>query len=99
PFSPANALSLDEAATKVLPATSSINWAYISLLLLKTASLGICAVPEDTFLILLLIRSLLSVFDNPIILIIKPIYQLFFLILLQRTWFLFLYKVPACGNF
>ncbi len=42
---------LEDAATKVTPATSSINCTEISLLLLKTDIRGFAAVPETIFLI------------------------------------------------
>ena len=83
-FDVPSSLSLDEADAKVTPLLSSINWVYISLLLLNTDNLGLASVPKDTFRILLRMRNFLSVVDNPIVLIIKLIYLLFFLIVLLR---------------
>jgi hypothetical protein len=42
-------LSFEDAAAKVTPALSSINCAYISLLLLKTLKRGLVEVPETFF--------------------------------------------------
>src|SRR5690554_4796470 len=64
-------LSLDDAAVIVFPLTSSIIWAYISLLLRKTAKRGRLSVPSTVFLILMRRRALLSYFDNAIFLDIR----------------------------
>src|SRR5690554_7775460 len=67
-FDASMSLSRVDAAVMVLPFTSSIIWAYISLLLLKTAKRGRLSVPLTVFLILFRRRVLLSYFDNAIFL-------------------------------